>query len=207
MPQYDRKDHFYQKAKKEGYPARSAYKLIELDERFRIFKPGARIVDLGSAPGGWLKVIEERNPPLPPFVKGGVGGFIVGIDLLPLQFTPAPSTVFIQGDFLDPANRQKIIEAQDGKPDWILSDMSPNISGVKFRDLQASLELCESALEFAKKILNKGGGLIVKIFPGPEMGSFRKKLRGAFERITTVEPEATRKTSTEIYLVCTGFKG
>ena len=194
MPQYDRKDKFYQKAKKEGYPARSAYKLIEMDQRFGIFKPGSRIVDLGCAPGGWLKVAEEKK------------GAVVGIDLLPLQFTPGSSITFLQGDFLDPANQQKIIETLNGKADWILSDMSPNISGIKFKDLQASMELCQSALEFAKKILRKGGGLIVKIFPGPEMGSFRKKLREAFERIATVEPEATRKTSNEVYLVSTGFK-
>ncbi|MBI4411005.1 MAG: RlmE family RNA methyltransferase [Deltaproteobacteria bacterium] len=212
MPQYDRKDKFYQKAKKEGYPARSAYKLIEMDQRFGIFKPGSRIVDLGCAPGGWLKVAEENLVGAAPCGRPGqphgvAPTNIIGIDLLPLQYTPAPSTIFIQGNFLDPANQQKIIETLNGKADWILSDMSPNISGIKFKDLQASMELCQSALEFAKEILRKGGGLIVKIFPGPEMGSFRKKLREAFERITTVEPEATRKTSTEIYLVCIGFKG
>ncbi len=218
---YNRKDIFYQKAKKEGFVARSAYKLIELDKRFEILKPGRRIVDLGCAPGGWIQVAEGKL------------ARIVGIDLLPLKFTPSSNTLFFQGNFLDPVNQQKIIDAlqENGErgsgfaspsergvrgrqrqsprsnADWVLSDMSPNLSGIKFKDLQASLELCESALEFAKKILKKGGGLVVKIFPGPEMENFRKRLRELFERMAMVEPEATRKTSAEIYLVCTGFKG
>lgn len=192
---YNRQDIYYQKAKKEGYVARSAYKLIELDKRFGILKPGRKIVDLGCAPGGWLQVAEGK------MVN------VVGIDLLPLHYQPGQNVTFIQGDFIDPANQQKIISALGGQSDWVVSDMSPNISGIKFKDLQASLELCESAYAFAKKILKKGGGLVVKIFPGPEMGNFKKKLTHTFQKITTVEAEATRKSSNEIYLVATGFGG
>lgn len=195
MAFYHRKDTFYQKAKKEGYVARSAYKLIELDKKFGILKPGIKIVDLGCASGGWLQVAEEKMVS------------VIGIDLLPLHYQPASNVTFIQGDFLDPGNQQKIIDALGGQSDWVLSDMSPNISGIKFKDLQASLELCESAFKFAKKILKKGGGLVVKIFPGPEMGNFQKKLKEVFQKVTPVEAEATRKTSNEIYLVAGGFKG
>ena len=195
MSQYERKDRFYHKAKKEGYAARSAYKLIELDERFGILKPGRKIVDLGCAPGGWLKVAEDR-----------ARGPLVGIDLLPLQYSTAPHTLFIQGDFLDQKNQQQIVKALGGYADWVLSDMSPNISGIKFRDTLASAELCEAALEFAKKVLKKGGGLVVKIFPGPELDPFRKKARAVFEKVTQVTPEATRKSSTEVYLVAQGLK-
>lgn len=200
MSQYNRKDRFYQKAKQEGYPARSAYKLIELDRQFRIFKKGAKIVDLGCAPGGWLMVCEERLKPALPHC-------LVGIDLLPLKYQPSPGTLFIQGDFLDPQTQQKVLEASGAGLDWVLSDMSPNLSGIKFKDTGASVELCEAALEFARKTLKKGGGLIVKVFPGPDLEPFKKKMKAAFERLATVVPEATRKTSDEIYLVGNFFKG
>lgn len=193
MSSYNRRDKFYQKAKKEGYVARSAYKLMELDKRFGILKPGRKIIDLGCAPGGWLQVGEEKK------------GNMIGIDLLPLQYEPSSGVCFIQGDFFDPTSQQKIITALRGKGDWILSDMSPNISGVKFRDTLASAELCEAALEFAKKVLKKGGGLVVKIFPGSELDPFRKKMKGFFQKVTPVTPEATRKSSNEIYLVAEGL--
>jgi 23S rRNA (uridine2552-2'-O)-methyltransferase len=201
MAQYDRKDHFYHKAKKEGYPARSAYKLLELDKRFKILKAGTKIVDLGCAPGGWLKVIEEK------LLKSATSETqtVIGIDLLPLQFTPKKGILFIQGNFLEEENQQKIISTLGGKAEWILSDMSPNLSGVKFRDLEASLELCRAAFTFSQKILKGGGGLIVKIFPGPESALFQKELKKSFKKISTVVPESTRSTSNEVYLVAEGF--
>lgn len=192
MSQYNRKDHFYNKAKKEGYPARSAYKLLEMDKQFGILKPGGKIIDLGCAPGGWLKVIEESP----------VSSNIIGIDLLPLQYPPSPTTHFIQGDFADPQNQQKIKELLGGLADWILSDMSPNLSGIKFKDNQASLELCEQAFSFAQGCLKKGGGLIIKIFPGSEFEKFIKELKKCFKNVSFYEPEATRNTSREIYVVC-----
>ena len=148
MSSYNRKDLYYQKAKKEGYPSRSAYKLIEMNRQFGILKKGVKIVDLGSAPGGWLKVTEE---------KVGVGfprPIVIGIDLLPLHYTPKASVIFIQGDFLEEANRQKIIGQLGGKADWVLSDLSPNISGIKFLDSDSSTELCDAALRFSRQVLN-----------------------------------------------------
>ncbi len=192
MSQYDRKDKYYQRAKQEGYPARSAYKLIELDKKFSILRPGRALVDLGCAPGGWLKVSEEK-------LKGN--GILVGIDLLPLQYEPADWVHFFQGNFEEPANREKIKALIPDGADWILSDMSPNISGIKFKDLAASLEVCELASTFAMDNLKKGGGLIVKIFPGPESAEFKKQIRGAFTKISEVIPDSTRKTSNEVYLV------
>lgn len=212
MTSYVRKDRFYEKAKREGYPSRAAYKLIEMDRRFGILKPHKKIVDLGCAPGGWLKVAEEKiasgNPPRPPLkLRGGEGGLkIVGIDILPLQYQPSDIVAFLQGDFLVPENRQKIVDLLGGKADWVLSDLSPNITGIRFKDTQASTELCEAALEFAETNLAKGGGLVVKIFPGVELADFKKRLKGNFEHVATFIPEATRKTSTEIYLVATGFR-
>ncbi|MDO8518939.1 MAG: RlmE family RNA methyltransferase [Deltaproteobacteria bacterium] len=191
MSQYDRKDRFYQKAKQEGYVARSAYKLIEMDRRFGILKPGAKIIDLGCAPGGWLQVAEKK------------GARIVGIDLLPLKYKPGVACTFIQGDFLDPDSQRKVREALEGKADWVLSDLSPNLSGIKFADIGGSLELSRAVLDFAKQTLKPGGGLVLKIFPGEEMGEFRKELSLFFQKTTTFIPEATRKSSNEIYLVNT----
>lgn len=194
---FQRKDRFYFKAKSEGYPARSAYKITELDDRLKIFKPGRRIVDLGCAPGGWLKVAEER-------LQGK--GALVGIDLLPLHYTPKSGVLFIQGDFLEKENQEKIRDFLKGPADWVLSDMSPNISGIKFRDEFQSYELCNQAFEFAKSILKKNGGLIFKVFPGPELVDLRRTLKTAFESVRTVVPEATRQSSTEIYIVCEKFR-
>ena len=193
MP-YDRKDKFYQKAKKEGFVARSAYKLMEMDKRWGILKPKARIVDLGCAPGGWLQVAEKK----------GVQK-LVGIDLLPLQYKPGKGVTFIQGDFLDPANQQKVKTALAGEADWVLSDLSPNLTGIKFADIGQSLELSKAVLAFAQSILKNGGGLVLKIFPGEEMGQFRKELAALFQKNSTFVPEATRNTSNEIYLVSVGF--
>jgi 23S rRNA (uridine2552-2'-O)-methyltransferase len=193
-----RKDRFYFKAKKEGYPARSAYKIIELDRRCQIFKPGRKIVDLGCAPGGWLKVAQE---------KLGPRGRLVGIDLLPLKFTLSPQTHFIQGDFTTPANQEKIIELLGGQADWVLSDMSPNLSGITFRDTFQSTELVRQALGFTLKILKTDGGFLFKIFPGPELEVLRKDLARHFKKIRTVIPEATRQSSTEIYIVCSQPRG
>lgn len=200
MATYNRKDKFYQKAKQEGYPARSAYKLIELDRQFRIIKKGHKIVDLGCAPGGWLKVCEEKLTPVP-------AGSLTGIDLLPLQYQPQEGTLVVRGDFLEPANRDQVLAAAGSGIDWVLSDMSPNLSGIKFKDTGASVELCEAALTFAVQVLKKGGGLVVKVFPGAELEPFKKQMRAHFTKLVTVVPEATRKTSDEIYLVGTGFNG
>lgn len=217
MPQYERKDRFYQKAKKEGYPSRAAYKLLEMAKRFGIFKPGSKIVDLGCAPGGWLMVAEEKlaagrarhNSPRPPLkLRGGEEGLcIIGIDLLPLHYQPGPNVHFIQGDFTDPSKQKKMADLLGEKADWVLSDMSPNLSGIGFKDTSASSRLCNSAFEFACRILIKKGGLIIKIFPDVEIQTFKKKLNSYFKKVSTHIPEATRKGSSEIYLVSTGFKG
>lgn len=190
---FQRKDRFYFKAKQEGYPARSAYKLMELDDRFGIFKKGRSIVDLGCAPGGWLKVAEERL---------GEKGILAGIDLLPVQCTLGPQTLFLQANFLAPSSQEWLEEKIPHGADWILSDLSPNISGIKFRDEFQSYELCRQAFQFAQKNLKKSGGFLFKVFPGPELDELRKELKVHFEKIVTVIPEATRQSSSEIYVVC-----
>lgn len=192
-----RKDRFYFKAKEEGYPARSAYKIMELDDRFKIFKRGFTVVDLGCAPGGWLKVGLERL---------GDKGTLIGLDLLPIKISPNPRLHFIQGDFLESEMQQRILELSPHGANWVLSDMSPNISGIKFRDEFESYELCLKAFQFAQKILRHGGSFLFKVFPGPELEGLRKELKKKFKKIVTVLPEATRKSSTEIYIVCQNFR-
>jgi 23S rRNA (uridine2552-2'-O)-methyltransferase len=194
---FERKDRFYFKAKSEGYPARSAYKIMELDDRYKIFKPGRRIVDLGCAPGGWMKVAQERMQNK---------GKLAGIDLLPIKFTLGPNSFFIEGDFLDISHQNQIKDFLGGKADWIICDMSPNISGVKFRDEFQSYELAMKALEFVLEVLKPGGGFLFKNFPGPEIEDLRKELKKHFSKLKTVVPEATRQSSTEIYIVCQELK-
>lgn len=194
---FERKDRFYFLAKKEGYVARSAYKIIELDKRFGIFKNHSRILDLGCAPGGWLQVAEEC-------LKGN--SQLIGIDLLPLKFSPLATTLFIQGNFLDAENQQLITQTFSGEIDWVLSDMSPNISGISFRDEFQSYELVQSAFDFAKRLLKKNGNFLFKVFQGKEFETFRQTLKQSFQKIITVLPEATRKSSKEIYVVCLGYK-
>lgn len=190
---FERKDRFYLQAKKEGYPARSAYKIMELDDRYRIFKPGRKIIDIGAAPGGWMKVAQER-------LKGQ--GKLAGIDLLPIKFALNASSFFLQGDFMEAENRQEIKDFLGGPADWVICDISPNISGIKFRDEFQSYQYGMQALHFAIEVLKPGGGFLFKNFPGPEIQELRQELKKNFDKIKTVVPEATRKSSTEIYIVC-----
>lgn len=193
---FERKDRFYKLAKKQGYVARSAYKIMELDDRFGIFKTGNQVIDLGCAPGGWFQVGQER-------LKKGV---LIGIDLLPLQATLTENTHFLQDDFTKVESQQWLKEKIKRGADWVISDMSPNISGIKFKDEFLSYELVNQALEFSFTVLKPGGSFLCKIFPGMETKDFREKLKKNFEKVVTVIPEATRKSSTEIYMVATKLK-
>lgn len=194
---FQRRDHFYRKAKKEGYPARSAYKIMELDRHFGIFKPGNTIVDLGAAPGGWFQVGQERL---------GGNGLLVGVDILPLSLALAKGCHFLKGDFTKQDTQAWIRSKVKSGADWVISDMAPNTSGVKFKDQFASFELCRQALVFAIGILKPGGGFLCKLFPGEEQEAFRKEMKLWFSKIKTVIPQATRSSSREVYVVGTGFK-
>lgn len=193
MSRFERKDRFYKKAKQEGFVARSAYKLIELNQKYKIFKPSGSYLDLGCAPGGWIQVLEQSKP---------TPKKIIGVDLLPLKITPGPYTKIIQGDFLTQEIQDEILEIADGKLSVILSDMSANLTGISFKDLDSSLELCQKAHQLSKDLLQNGGNLIMKIFPGPDLGKFKKELKEDFQSVIQTKPDSTRKSSNEIYLVC-----
>ena len=196
---YERKDAFYKKAKREGYRARSAYKLIELNREWRVLRPGMRIVDLGSWPGGWVQVAAELI---------GQGGKVVGIDLAALEPLPSsPQVTLLQGDATDPIQQEKILATLGGPADVLLSDMAPKLSGIKEVDEARSMELCLAALRCASILLRPGGALLVKVFMGSEYKSFLTELRTCFTTVKATKPESSRKGSAETYVFAVGMKG
>lgn len=187
-------DPFAAKARAHGYRSRAAYKLTEIDDRLRLLKPGARVVDLGVAPGGWTQVAIER----------GVT-HVVGVDLLPVD--PLPPAHILQMDFTDPACGPKLIELLGGPPDVVLSDMAPNTVGHRQTDHLRIIGLIEAAAEFAVQVLKPGGAFVAKAFQGGETGVLIGELKRHFAEVRNVKPKASRADSSEIYLVATGFKG
>lgn len=194
---YERKDTFYKKAKQEGYRSRSAYKLIELNKEFRFLKPGDRVVDLGSWPGGWVQVAAS--------VVGETGG-VVGIDLVALEPVSLTQVTLFQGDATDPVQREKILTALGGPADVVLSDMAPKLSGIRERDDARAMELCRAALACAQAVLRPGGALVVKVFMGEEYRAFLAHLRATFTLIKIARPEATRRGSAETYVLASGLR-
>jgi 23S rRNA (uridine2552-2'-O)-methyltransferase len=190
-------DPFVARARAEGYRSRAAFKLAELDRRHRLLRPGARIVDLGAAPGGWSQWAAERV---------GAQGRVVAVDLLPVP--PIPGVTVIQGDFLEPATRAAVQAALGGLPaDLVLSDMAPNLSGIPTVDQARALELAESALELASDCLRPGGTLLVKLFQGEGLDAYLRLLRTRFARVELRKPDASRPRSRELYVLAREFGG
>lgn len=187
-------DPYVQRAQKEGYRSRAAYKLMELDERDNLIKPGMVVVDLGATPGGWCQVVAK---------KMGMHGRIIALDLLPLN--PLPRVEFIQGDFREDSVLTQLEKMLDGRQiGLVMSDMAPNISGVGSADQARSMYLAELALDFAAKHLAPGGSFVVKIFQGVGFEDYLKLARGHFEKVITRKPKASRDRSSEQYLVGLG---
>src|SRR4051812_29414456 len=187
-------DPFAAKARAHGYRSRAAYKLTEIDDRLRLLKPGARVIDLGLAPGGWTQVAIER----------GVRD-IVGVDLLPVD--PLPPAHILQMDFSDPACGPRLIELLGGAPDVVLSDMAPNTVGHRQTDHLRIIGLIEAAAEFAVQVLKPGGTFVAKAFQGGETSQILADLKRSFTDVRHVKPKASRADSSEVFLVATGFKG
>jgi 23S rRNA (uridine2552-2'-O)-methyltransferase len=193
----DRRDSFYWKARQQGYRSRAAFKLAEVDDRERLLKPGGRVLDLGCAPGGWMQVALERVGP---------GGRVVGIDLAPAAPLPAPNATLLVGDMREPALAEAAATALGGPADVVLSDLSPKLSGVRDADIARSLDLVTAAVAVAGRLLRPGGAFVAKVFASPETDALVARLRPAFQALKIVEPAASRKTSTESYLVGKGFR-
>lgn len=187
-------DPFVQRAQKEGYRSRAAYKLLEIDEKDRLLKPGMVVVDLGATPGGWSQVAAH---------KVGGGGKVIALDLLPLA--PLAGVDFIQGDFRDEAVLKQLESLLHGKPvGLVISDMAPNISGVASADQARAMHLAELALEFALEHLSPQGGFLVKVFQGAGFEEFLKLMRSRFAKVVSRKPRASRDRSSELYLLGCG---
>ncbi len=184
-------DPYVKRAAQEKYRSRAAYKLLELQERDKLFKPGMIVIDLGAAPGSWSQVAAE-------FV--GKNGRVIALDILAMD--PLAGVEFIQGDFLQETTvSQLLVQLGDTKVDWVISDMAPNLSGVDSVDQPRALELAELALDFAKLVLHAQGGLLVKVFQGQGFDAFLITLRQHFKKVTIRKPKASRDRSREVYLL------
>ena len=189
-------DPYVKRSKREGYHSRAAYKLLEIDERDRLLKPGMVAVDLGAAPGGWSQVLAK---------KAGAKGVVVAIDLL--QMEPITGVTFVQADFASAAGLTAVATALEGrKADLVLSDLSPNLTGIPFTDQARSMALTELAFDFALKHLKADGAFLVKVFQGVGYQEFLKSLKESFDKVVVRKPAASRDESAELYLLARGFR-
>ena len=192
-------DPFVAEAHRLGYRSRAAFKLIQLDDRFRLLRPGMRLVDLGCAPGGWAQVAAAR-------VGADKGrGAVVGIDLLAAD--PIPGATLLQGDFRDPATAERIRAALGGPADLVLSDMAAPATGHAATDHLRIVALAEEAFAFAAEVLRPGGAFVAKVFQGGAEGDLLAGLKHAFAAVRHAKPAASRAESAETYVVATGFRG
>jgi len=190
-------DEFVKRARKEGYRSRAVYKLQEIDARDRLLKPGMTVVDLGAAPGAWSQYLRERV---------GRTGRVIALDILPMEALPGVEV--LQGDFTEEATLKALLDALGGRPvDLVISDMSPNISGVDSADKARAMYLSELALDFAVQVLKPGGAFLMKVFQGSGFSELYKEIQGRFTRVVSRKPKASRARSAEIYVLATGFRG
>ncbi|MCM8855886.1 MAG: 23S rRNA (uridine(2552)-2'-O)-methyltransferase RlmE [Candidatus Thiodiazotropha sp.] len=189
-------DEYVKKAKKAGYRSRAAFKLLEIQEKDRIIKPGMRVVDLGAAPGGWSQIARDLV---------GEKGQVLALDILPMD--PIAGVDFIQGDFREPQPLEEMRKWLAGEPvDLVISDMAPNVTGMASVDQPRAIYLCELALEFAREVLKPGGHFVAKVFQGEGFDAYLKALRGDFRRVVSRKPSSSRAKSREVYLVAGNFK-
>ncbi|GAC1345609.1 MAG: RlmE family RNA methyltransferase [Acetobacteraceae bacterium] len=186
-------DPYVRAAKQQGFRSRAAFKLMELDDRFHLLRPGSRVIDLGAAPGGWSQIAIQRG-----------AGVVVGVDLLAME--PVPGATILQGDFMDDTMPAQLEALLGGKADLVLSDMAPNSTGHNFTDHLRIMGLAELALEFALELLEPGGGFVAKVFQGGSERTMLDRLKRHFSQVRHAKPPASRKESSELYVVATGFR-
>jgi len=190
-------DEFVKRSQKEGYRSRAVYKLEEIDQKDHLLRPGITVIDLGAAPGGWSQYAARK-------LKGQ--GRIIALDILPME--PLEHVEFIQGDFLDEAVLQQLLDTVGGdKADLVISDMAPNMSGMQAVDIPRAMYMAELALDMGLQVLKPGGGLLVKLFQGEGFDAYLKTLREHFQRLVMRKPRASRGRSREVYALATGYKG
>lgn len=189
-------DTYVKRAQQEGYRSRAVYKLLEIQERDRLFKPGMTVIDLGAAPGGWSQLVVKLI---------GSKGRIIALDILPME--PIPGVDFIQGDFSDDAVLQVLMEQlSSAKPDWVISDIAPNMSGNESVDIPRSMYLAELALDFALKTLKREGGFLIKVFQGEGFDALLAEIRHRFTTVAIRKPKASRGRSREVYILAKRLK-
>jgi 23S rRNA (uridine2552-2'-O)-methyltransferase len=196
MP-YRRKDAYYRRARAAGYRARSAYKLAELDDRFKLLRRGDVVVDLGAWPGGWLQVASERVGP---------AGHVLGVDVVPVEPLDAPNVRTLTGDVRDPATIDNVVALVGRPADVVLSDLAPKLTGVRSTDEARSGELIDAALAALPALLRRGGTLVLKLFMGPGHRATVDGVRAGFEDVRTSRSEATRHGSSELYVVARRYR-
>jgi len=189
-------DPYVREAKAKGYRSRAAFKLVELDRRFRLLKPGARVLDLGAAPGGWSQLAAGRV---------GAAGSVVAVDILEME--PLRGVEVVQADLLDPNTASQLKDALGGPADLVLSDMAAPTIGHRATDHIRTLALLEAALDVADAVLKPGGAFVGKAFQGGASGELLARIKQRFREVHHVKPPASRAESVELYLVATGFKG
>ena len=195
------KEHFddvwVKKSREDGYRSRASYKLIELDNKDRLFRPGQTVVDLGAAPGGWSQVAVERV---------GDNGTVVASDIL--EMSPIAGVAFVQGDFTEQSVLDELLDLLgDRRADVVISDMAPNMSGMAAVDIPNAMGLVELALDMAQRVLKPGGVFVAKVFQGEGFDTLLADMRKSFDTVVSRKPDSSRARSREIYQVCKGFKG
>ena len=190
-------DPFVKQAQKDGYRSRASYKLLEIQEKDRLIRPGMSVIDLGAAPGGWSQVTSR--------LIGGQGRLIAS-DIL--EMDSIPDVTFIQGDFTEDAVLQQILDAVgDSHVDLVISDMAPNMSGTPEVDMPRAMFLCELALDLATRVLKPGGDFLIKIFQGEGFDEYLKDARKKFDKVVMLKPDSSRGRSREQYMLGRGYKG
>ena len=190
------KDPYVARAKREGFRSRAAYKLAEIDDKYHLLKPGARVVDLGAAPGGWSEVAARRV---------GAGGRVVALDILDMK--PIAGVDFLKLDFLDETAPERLKTMLGGRADLVLSDMAANATGHRQTDHLRIMGLAEAAADFAREVLAAGGSFLCKVLQGGTEAELLAELKRDFASVKHVKPPASRTDSAELYLLARGFRG
>jgi 23S rRNA (uridine2552-2'-O)-methyltransferase len=191
-------DPYVARARREGLRSRAAFKLMEIDDKAKLLKPGAKVIDLGAAPGGWSQVAAKR-------VRAASGGRVVAIDLLAMD--PLPGVDFLQLDFLDPDAPERLKALLGGPADVVLTDMAANATGHRATDHLKIMGLAEAAAEFAREVLKPGGAFLAKVLQGGTEVELLASLKRDFAGVKHVKPAASRSDSAELYVLATGFRG
>lgn len=189
---YNPKDHYFKKAKEQNFAARSVFKLEEIDQKYKILKPGQTVLDLGCSPGSWSQYASK---------KVGATGRVLGVDLSPVT-VKLPNAVFIQADLRD-LNLEQVFQEHGFNPpfDLVVSDMAPKTTGIRITDQARSMELCELALDVARKFLRPGGHFVCKLFHSDDFARMRDLIKKEFQQFEAMRPDSTRKISKEIFLI------